>query len=62
MIVAGKPDDPKSECFPPALKFRLDAGGQVTTEVDELLAADAQEEGDGKNLALAKVVAGLIGV
>jgi hypothetical protein len=27
-----------------------------------LLAADAQEEGDGKNLALAKVVAGLIGV
>jgi hypothetical protein len=27
-----------------------------------LLAADAQEEGDGKALALAKVVAGLIGV
>ncbi len=28
----------------------------------ELLAADAREEGDGKNLALAKVVAGLLGV
>ncbi len=28
----------------------------------ELLAADAREEGDGKNLALAKVVAGLFGV
>ena len=28
----------------------------------ELLAADAREEGDGKTLALAKVVAGLLGV
>ena len=51
-----------SECFPPALKFKLDTGGQTTAEADELLAADAQEEGDGKNLALAKVMAGLIGV
>jgi hypothetical protein len=56
------PDDAKSECFPPALKFKLNADGQPTIEADELLAADAQEEGDGKNLALAKVVAGLTGV
>jgi len=62
LIVAGKPDDAKSECFPPALKFKLNADGQPTIEADELLAADAQEEGDGKNLALAKVVAGLTGV
>ena len=62
LIVGGKPDDAKSECFPPALKFKLDADGQPTIEADELLAADAQEEGDGKNLALAKVVAGLTGV
>lgn len=62
LIVGGSPGDAKSECFPPALKLKLDAGGQVTPEPDELLAADAQEEGDGKNLALAKVVAGLIGV
>ncbi len=53
---------PRVECFPPALKFKLDADGQPTIEADELLAADAQEEGDGKNLALAKVVAGLTGV
>jgi hypothetical protein len=32
LIVGGKPDDPKSECFPPALKFKLDTGGQTTTE------------------------------
>lgn len=62
LIVAGRPGDAKSECFPPALRFKLDASGQATTEPDELLAADAQEEGDGKALALAKVVAGLIGV
>jgi formylglycine-generating enzyme required for sulfatase activity len=62
LIVAGKPGDPKFECFPPALSSKLDASGQITAEPDELLAADAQEEGDGKNLALAKVVAGLLGV
>ena len=62
LIVAGKPGDPTSECLPQALKFKLDAKGRITKESVELLAADAREEGDGKNLALAKVVAGLIGV
>jgi TIR domain len=62
LIVAGKPGEPKIECFPPALKFKLDTKGQITSAADELLAADVREEGDGKNLALAKVVAGLIGV
>jgi formylglycine-generating enzyme required for sulfatase activity len=62
LIVAGKPGDPTSECFPQALKFKLDAKGRITKKSVELLAADAREEGDGKNLALAKVVAGLIGV
>ena len=38
------------------------ADGQITDEPVELLAADAREEGDGKHLALAKVVAGLLGV
>jgi formylglycine-generating enzyme required for sulfatase activity len=62
LIVDGKPDDPEFECFPPAMKFKLDAKGRVTKKKVELLAADAREEGDGKNLALAKVVAGLVGV
>jgi len=62
LIVGGKPDDPEFECFPPAMKFRVDAKGRVTKKKVELLAADAREEGDGKNLALAKVVAGLLGV
>ena len=57
LIVDGKPDDPERECFPPALKFALDASGQITADQTELLAADARENGDGKNLALAKVIA-----
>ena len=46
----------------PALEFKLDAEGQITDEPVELLAADAREEGDGKSLALAKTVAGFLGV
>jgi len=62
LIVAGRPGDPELECFPPALKFRLDAKGRIGKRKVELLAADAREEGDGKQLALAKVVAGLLGL
>jgi formylglycine-generating enzyme required for sulfatase activity len=62
LIVDGKPGDPELDCFPPALKFELDAAGLITTERKELLAADVREEGDGKTLALAKVIAGLLGV
>jgi formylglycine-generating enzyme required for sulfatase activity len=62
LIVGGKPGDPERECFPSALKFKLDGKGRVTKRKAELLAADAREDGDGKNLALAKVVAGMIGL
>ena len=62
LIVGGKPGDPERECFPPALKFKLDAKGRVTKKKAELLAADARDEGDGKSLALAKVIASLLGL
>lgn len=62
LIVGGKPGDAELECFPSSLKFAIDADGQVTDQATELLAADAREEGDGNSLALAKVVAGLLGV
>ena len=49
------------ECFPPALKFELDAAGQVTDRpADVPIAPDIPEE--GRELVLAKVVASLIGV
>ena len=62
LIVDGKPGDPERECFPPALKFKVDAKGRIGKKPLELLAADAREEGDGKPLALAKVIAGLLDV
>ena len=62
LIVGGKPGDAELECFPQSLKFKLDNVGRMSKEPVELLAADAREEGDGKSLALAKVVAGLLGV
>jgi hypothetical protein len=62
LIVGGKPGDPELECFPPALRFKLDAKGRIGKRKVELLAADAREEADGKSLALAKVVAGLLGL
>ena len=62
LIVDGKPGDPELECFPPALKFKLDADGKITDEPIEVLAADAREEGDGESLALAKMVGRVLGV
>lgn len=63
IIVGGEPgggaDD---ECFPPALRFRLDADGEVTDEPAEPLAADARAGGDGKRYALLKTAAGMLGV
>jgi len=61
-FVAGKPEDPELGCFPQPLRFKLDADGKVSNESIELLAADAREEADGKSLALAKVIAGLLDV
>lgn len=51
-------------CFPQALQFRVNGEGQITSEIEELrLAADLRaEEGDGKDIGLAKVIAGLLGV
>ena len=62
VIIEGKPENAERECFPPALKFEIDAKGRITKMRVEVLAADVREEGDGKTLALAKVVAGLLGL
>ncbi|MEZ5920257.1 MAG: TIR domain-containing protein [Parvularculaceae bacterium] len=50
------------ECLPPALRFRLDADGNLTDEPAEPIAADARESGDGKNNAFLKIAAGMFGV
>ena len=65
VILAGRTKGGDEECFPPALKFELDAEGQVTDHPAPMTAAaDVRPAGvgDGRELALAKVVAALIGV
>lgn len=62
IICDGVPDDPERECFPPALRYRTGPDGAPTAVREELLAADARNIGDGRELAKIKLIAGLIGV
>ncbi len=62
LIVEGEPGDPENECFPPALRFAVTPDGAITDAPTDVLAADLREAGDGFVLALAKVVARLIGL
>ncbi|GAB3337105.1 toll/interleukin-1 receptor domain-containing protein [Marilutibacter aestuarii] len=68
LIVAGEPGASRmpgreaEECFPEALRFRVDAEGLITGEPAEPVAADLRRHGDGKRLALLKLVAGLTGL
>jgi tetratricopeptide (TPR) repeat protein len=50
------------ENFPPALRYELAADGSVTDRPITILGPDLRESGDGKNLGLAKIVAGLTGL
>jgi tetratricopeptide (TPR) repeat protein len=63
VIVDGEPGgDPQRECFPAALRFKIGGDGQLASEREEPIAADAREEGDGKDIAKLKVVAGMLGL
>jgi tetratricopeptide (TPR) repeat protein len=50
------------ECFPPALREKFDSRGRPTGKRAEPIAADLRETGDGRQLGLLKIVAGMIGV
>lgn len=68
LIVAGEPnatDLPGAadeECFPPALRFRLGADGQLSSVRTEPIAADARTGKDGRQAAKLKLIAGVLGV
>ena len=62
IIVDGEPGDPERECFPPALRYKVGPDGILTNEREEPIAADARPQGDGKDIAKLKLVAGLLGV
>lgn len=57
-----KPESGKLECFPPGVRFRVGADGELTDKRTEPIAADARKEGDGKRNAKLKLAAGLLGV
>ena len=64
LIVDGEPHSsaPGRECFPPALRFQIDAAGRLTAQPAEPVAADLRAESDGKENAKLKLIAGLLGV
>ncbi len=69
LIVDGEPGaadkagaDAGLECFPLALKYKLGPDGDPSAVHAEPIAADARREGDGKENAKLKLVAGLLGV
>ena len=62
LILDGTPGDAENECFPAALRFAVTPDGTITATPTDVLAADLRENGDGFELALAKVVARLIGL
>jgi len=63
LIVAGEPNSgDERECFPRALRFHLDAGGELSSRPAEPLAADLRRGKDGRALALSKLISGLLGI
>jgi tetratricopeptide (TPR) repeat protein len=65
LFVAGDAHHPGSadDCLPPALRYRVDEHGQVTsTAVPEPLAADLRPNGDERRTAMLKIAAGMLEV
>jgi WD40 repeat protein len=59
---ASKPELGLEECFPDALKFKIDESGDLTDCQSEPIAADAREGKDGKANAKLKLLSGILGV
>jgi len=55
VIINGTPP----ENFPPALRYLVAVDGRITDQPVTILAPDVRESGDGRSLAVAKIVAGL---
>ena len=62
LIASGEPYSADTECFPPALRFKMGPGGVLTTDPAEPIAADIRPGKDGKRLAHLKLMAGLTGL
>jgi tetratricopeptide (TPR) repeat protein len=58
LIVSGEPAGGPQDCFPAALRRRTGADAALT----EPIAADLRPGGDGRRMALLKIVAGMLGI
>ncbi|HYO13105.1 MAG TPA: TIR domain-containing protein [Thermoanaerobaculia bacterium] len=63
VILDGEPmaEDPKNECFPPALRSAVSAERETHPAVPPL-AADLRRQGDGKRNSILKLLAGMLAV
>ncbi len=50
------------ECFPPALRFEVSPDGAISDRPVTIIAPDLRDAYDGRDLALAKIIASLLGV
>jgi TIR domain len=62
LIVDGKPGDEDSDCFPPLLKFELDAEGCITNGPVNVKATDAREWAGGHARGASRIVSDLLGL
>jgi tetratricopeptide (TPR) repeat protein len=68
LIIAGEPGvsqgstSSAQECFPPALRFSLAADGSLSDVAAAPIAADLRKAGDGRRLALLKLLSALTGL
>jgi len=68
LIIDGEPNaadhgnSSLEECFPPALKYAVDANGHIGDQRTEPIAGDLRKGGDGWQLAFSKAVAGIAGI
>lgn len=59
---AGAAGTPERECFPPALRHRVDADGAISSRPTEPIAADMRRSMGGRSEARLKLIAGLLGL
>ncbi len=68
IIIRGEPnagdcsEGQEEECFPPALRYQIDAEGQLTEDRYDPLGGDLRPGGDGRTGCLLKSVAGITGL
>ncbi|ODS03583.1 hypothetical protein AUC71_08885 [Methyloceanibacter marginalis] len=61
MIIDGKPGDEDGECFPPLLRFELDADGRITKGPNDVESTDARQGAYDHDRAAARIASDLLG-